>query len=288
MAGAPTASPADAEVADWRERFSREVDYRLDLPAVDQQRYLLLLQQALTDAGQAEPAAQAVLLVDRSEQVQAAMLVVRTPAGRWQWLGATAVSTGKVGRFEHFRTPLGVFAHTLDNPDFRAEGTFNQNHIRGYGLRGRRVFDFGWQLAERGWGSGGSSQMRLQMHATDPQLLERRLGRVDSEGCVRIPATLNVFLDGHGVLDADYEAALARGQALWVIKRPRQLLPWPGRYLVVVDTLTALRPAWATLPDSSVPSRPVRRPLAPAKPALKASTAVSGMAAPSASPSTVT
>ena len=117
---------------------------------------------------------------------------------------------------------------SLDNPDFRAEGSFNKNHIRGYGLRGRRVFDFGWQSAERGWGKGGVSRMRLQMHATDPGVLEPRLGRVASEGCISIPATLNVFLDRYGVLDADYEEAIAAGKAQWVIRPAPPARPSPG------------------------------------------------------------
>ena len=29
-----------------------------------------------------------------------------------------------------------------------------------------RVFDFGWQMAEKGWGKGGEGVIRLQMHAT--------------------------------------------------------------------------------------------------------------------------
>jgi len=115
-------------------------------------------------------------------------------------------------------------------------------------LRGRRIFDFGWQVAERGWGDGGTSKMRLQMHATDPHVLEARLGRVASEGCIRIPATLNVFLDGHGVLDADYEAAAAAGQSQWVLKPGRTTIPWPGHYMVIVDSNTAVRPAWSPLP----------------------------------------
>ena len=160
----------DQALSRWTEQFAREVDHRLDVPPVDQQRYFLALQQALADDTLADLAGQSFVLVDRSPQVQAAMVLVRTQAGGWHWIGATAVSTGKTGTFEHFLTPLGVFAHTLDNPDFRAEGTFNKNHIRGYGLRGKRVFDFGWQLAERGWGNGGTSKMRLQMHATDPRV----------------------------------------------------------------------------------------------------------------------
>lgn len=248
-ATADTAGLNDGTRMGWTERFIREVDHRLEVAVDDQQRVLMLLEAALVDAGLQQPPAQAFVVVDRSPQVQAAFIVLRTQAGGWHWIGATAVSTGKVGSFEHFLTPLGVFAHSLDNPDYRAEGTFNQNRIRGYGLRGRRVFDFGWQDAQRGWGAGGISSMRLQMHATDPTVLEPRLGRVASEGCIRIPATLNVFLDHHGILDADYAQALANGAALWVIKPGQQTIPWPGRYLVIVDSQTVERPSWSPYPE---------------------------------------
>ncbi|MCC7544802.1 MAG: murein L,D-transpeptidase [Aquabacterium sp.] len=245
----------------------------LKVPLTEQQRYMFMRQQALAYARLSDSLAQAFLLVDRSPQVQAAMYIVRTPtggwrlaAGGWHWIGATAVSTGKTGSFEHFLTPLGVFPHTLENPDFRSAGTFNKNHIRGYGLRGRRVFDFGWQLAERGWGKGGTSKMRLKMHATDPRILEFRLGEVASEGCIRIPTKLNVFLDVHGVLDADYEAALAAGKSLWVLKPKRQTIPWPGRYLVIVDSQTVERPLWSPPPSvpgskSSPTPTPITQPL---------------------------
>jgi hypothetical protein len=254
LCGLAVANPVDLSaeaLVEWSGRFAREVDHRLDVPLADQQQYIVLLRQTLTEANLPDPAAQAFLLVDRSPQVQAAFIVLRTQAGGWYWVGATAVSTGKTGTFEHFLTPLGVFAHTLDNPDFRAQGTFNKNHIRGYGLRGMRVFDFGWQVAERGWGAGGTSKMRLQMHATDPRVLEPHLGRVASEGCIRIPATLNVFLDGHGILDADYEQAQASGKVQWVLKRDRQTIAWPGRYMVIVDSKTIDRPPWSPLPNST-------------------------------------
>ena len=251
VAATNPATAFDEALASWTERFTREVDHRLNVPPADQQRYILLLQQALAGDTLAALGAESFVLVDRSPQVQAAMVVVRTEAGGWHWIGATAVSTGKTGTFEHFLTPLGVFAHTLDNPDFRAEGTLNKNHIRGYGLRGRRVFDFGWQFAERGWGDGGTSKMRLQMHATDPRVLEPWLGRVASEGCIRIPATLNVFLDIHGVLDAEYEAAAASGKKLWILRAHRQTIPWPGRNMVIVDSQSAERPAWSPLPTTA-------------------------------------
>lgn len=234
-----------AALAAWTMRFASQVDRRLDVPLVDQQRYVGLLQEALAVAASRDLDAQAFFLVDRSPKVQAGAIVVRSESGAWHWIGATAVSTGKTGTFNHFRTPLGVFAHSLDNPDFRAEGTFNKNHVRGYGLRGMRIFDFGWQRAERGWGRGGTSLMRLQMHATDPRGLEPRLGQIASEGCIRIPATLNAFLDDHGVLDADYEAALAGGKKLWILKPQRQTIPWPGRSMVIVDSIAVERPAWS-------------------------------------------
>ena len=153
--------------------------------------------------------------------------------------------TGKPGTFDHFKTPTGVFEHSTANLDYRALGTRNEFGIRGYGSAGMRVFDFGWQQAEKGWGGGGECTMRLQMHATDPDLLEQRVGTVQSKGCIRIPATLDVFIDRHGILDADYEQALARGESLWMLSSKRQPAPWPGRYLVIIDTMRDRRPDWA-------------------------------------------
>ena len=255
---AAASDDTDEALNQWTAQFGREVDRLLDVPPADQQRYLTMLQETLTAAQVTDSAAQTFVLVDRSPQVQAIFVVVRRPGGGWHWIGATPVSTGKIGKFQHFVTPLGVFPHTLDNPDFRSKGTVNENGIRGYGVKGRRVFDFGWQLAERGWDAEGFSKMRLQMHATDPRGLEPRLGTVASEGCVRIPATLNVFLDVHGILDADYETARAGGEVLWVLGRGRQVIPWPGRYLVIVDSQSTDRPAWSPMPVPK--ASPVRSP----------------------------
>jgi hypothetical protein len=100
------------------------------------------------------------------------MIYWMSPERVFYFIGASPVSTGKPGRFDHFETPTGVFEHTVGNPDFRSEGTRNKLGIRGYGRKGIRVYDFGWQNAVRGWGRGGTGVMRLQMHATDPDLLE--------------------------------------------------------------------------------------------------------------------
>jgi hypothetical protein len=230
------ADPFTHLLANWRAQFAREVDDELDVPPEVQQQVFTRVQQALADANLGMLPAQTFVVIDRSPQVQAAYVLLLEPDQGWQMLGATKVSTGRPGSFEHFYSPLGVFLHTPDNPDYRSEGTYNSNHIRGYGERGMRVFDFGWQLAERGWGKGGSSKMRLAMHATDPERLAQRLGTVASEGCIRIPATLNRFLDMHGVLDADYETLATEGQPPRVLRKERQPLTWPGRYMVIIET----------------------------------------------------
>ena len=153
-------------------------------------------------------------------------------------IGGTRVSTGQVGRFDYYITPVGVFRHTDSILDYRAEGTFNENHIRGLGLKGMRVWDFGWQTAGKGWRADREQgPMRLLMHATDPANLEYRIGRPASKGCIRVPAAVNKFMDHHGVLDADYERA-AKVDPTFRAVLPRDRVPTPlaGNALVVIDS----------------------------------------------------
>nr|WKF60942.1 hypothetical protein HUO10_005464 [Paraburkholderia busanensis] len=232
-----------------RGQFAKDVTRRLNVPAADQRAYGDRLQAALADNKLGDLSNEYVVLVDRNANVQALFIYFRaTPADAWRMIGASPVSTGRPGEYDHFITPLGVFAHTPANMDFRSEGTQNENHIRGYGKRDMRIFDLGWAQGERGWGKGGVSQMRFQMHATDPDRLEPVLGIRHSKGCVRIPASLNTFLDHYGILDAEYAALVASGKSLWVLKSDRQVTPWAGRYIVVVDSARKSRPAWAPLP----------------------------------------
>lgn len=225
--------------------FDREVDLRLKVPAPVQAYYAKRLGDALARAGVEDARPQYILLVDRSAHVQAGFLYWRSPEAAWHFIGASPIATGRPGEYEHFLTPLGAFAHSLANPDFRAEGTRNELGIRGYGVKGMRVYDFGWVEAERTWDPGGVSRMRLQVHSTDPDLLEPLLGTWHSKGCIRIPASLNVFIDRHGLLDADYEAAVRSGYRLWVLRAEREPTPSPGRWLVVVDSQHTARPQWA-------------------------------------------
>ena len=239
---------APASPVPLADEFLRDVAPRLLLPDDERTAYAARLQGALTAAQVTLAVPQFVVLVDRSPNVQAALLYWGSAERGWGFIGATPVSTGLPGKFEHFLTPLGVFEHSLANPDFRAEGTKNELGFRGYGVKGLRIYDFGWVASPRGWGDGAMGKLRLQMHSTDPVLAAPRLGTAQSEGCVRIPATLNEFIDRHGLLDDDYERAVASGDTLWVLRKDRTPTPSPGRYLVVVETQRTERPAWSPLP----------------------------------------
>ena len=226
------------------QNYAREVRPRLTVPDAEQKAWALLLSTLLANK---DLSPQYVVLVDRNSFIQAVTIYWMAPDRTFHFIGASPASTGKPGSFDHFITPTGIFEHTIANPDFRAEGTRNENGILGYGRRGMRVYDFGWQQAERGWGFGGEGTMRLQMHATDPERLEIRLGTIQSKGCIRISATLSAFIDRHAILDADYEQAIAHGQTFWVLSKTREPTPWSGRYLVIVDTERTSRPTWSPL-----------------------------------------
>lgn len=253
---AETAEPPAAMVA----LYASLVDKRLELPEAEILRYGELARQMLQLARIELDSAQYLVLVDRSPQVQALLLLWFTPQEAPVLIGASPVSTGRLGEFEHFETPTGVFEHSTVNPDFRAEGTRNELGVLGLGEQNMRVFDFGWQQARRGWGDGGMGTMRLLLHSTDPDLLEPRLGSVQSKGCIRIPATFNRLLDRFGLLDADYEKARREGKHFWALLPDRIAVAGAGRYLIVVDSQRSERPDW-----SPAPFRPHRQP-APTKP----------------------
>ena len=226
------------EVTRLRSTFAREVPQHIIGTDADDMAWIARAQIAAKDAGFAVIRAQLLVVVDRNPAVQQMRVIVAQPNGPWKVVGGSKVSTGQEGRHGYFITPRGVFLHTADILDYRALGTFNENHIRGLGLKGMRVWDFGWQVAERGWRADREpGEIRLEMHATDPDYLEQRLGRPASEGCVRVPATMNRFLDLHGVLDADYEVAARDDTRMASLLRPdRNPSPLAGNAMVVVDS----------------------------------------------------
>lgn len=243
--GASAHAYAPASPADMAQAFRASVDRRLEVPDAEVQRYAALAESSFQRADVMPIMPQYVVVVDRNPHVQALLLLWRSVTGDYELAGASPVSTGRPGTYDHFRTPLGVFDHTPANLDYRAEGTYNENGIRGLGERGMRVYDFGWQRLPKGWGDHAVIQMRFQMHATDPDLLEQRLGTIQSEGCVRIPSRLNQFLDHYGLLDAAYEEQAEGGRRFKVLEGDREPVADAGRYLVVVDSGRGTRPAWA-------------------------------------------
>jgi hypothetical protein len=145
-------------------------------------------------------------------------------------IGFTKVSTGSVKK-RHFYTPLGWFENLPEHGSYRAQGTKNENGIRGYGQKGMRVWDFGWVPSTSGYTKGLNIDIRFQMHATDPDYLEPRLGTPDSQGCVRVHQSMNKFLDTYGIIDTEYEAINS-----WVLKKDRIKIADRGSYLLVIET----------------------------------------------------
>lgn len=145
-------------------------------------------------------------------------------------IGFTKVSTGSVKK-RHFYTPLGWFENLPEHGSYRAQGTKNENGIRGYGQKGMRVWDFGWVPSTSGYTKGLNIDIRFQMHATDPDYLEPRLGTPDSQGCVRVHQSMNKFLDTYGIIDTEYENINS-----WVLRKDRIKIADRGSYLLVIET----------------------------------------------------
>jgi hypothetical protein len=226
------------EIAVLKAALQREVPHlMIDSPS-QEVAWLKLASAAIAAASYQIDQSQLLVVVDRNPAAQQMRIILAQPDAPWQVIGGTKVSTGQAGRRGYFITPVGVFLHTDGILDYRALGTFNENHIRGLGLKGMRVWDFGWQEADRGWVADANTvEIRLMMHATDPDYLEQRLGRPASQGCVRIPAAMNRFLDAHGLLDLDYERAARDDPKFAAVLLPnRQPTELAGRALVIVDS----------------------------------------------------
>lgn len=172
------------------------------------------------------------LLVDRNHEVQKAFLAFFDAAGgKVMLLGADKVSTGNPNRRGYFETPTGIFENSPTNMNYRALGTKNEHGWRGLGIKGSRVWDLGWQRTVKG--KGEPMDIRLMVHATDPDQGEQRLGTIQSQGCIRVSSRFNKFLDQHGVLDQAYET---NAKAKYVLLATRNPIPFAGKYVVVIDS----------------------------------------------------
>ncbi|GBR06994.1 L,D-transpeptidase [Asaia siamensis] len=222
------------------------------------QRFIRLARAAIASTNTPIDRPQLLMVVDRNPKVQRLCFVLAMPGNAdWETLGGTPVSTGRAGRKFYYITPTGVFINTPDRLGYRALGTKNENGIRGIGAKGMRVWDMGWHNAVKGWRPDHETgDIRLEIHATDPDFLEQRLGQTASEGCIRIPATMNVFMDKNGLLDVQYEQAASydeRFRAL--LPKDRTPSPIAGDALVVVDSTEAVQAiSSATLGHQTLPS----------------------------------
>nr|WP_231944590.1 L,D-transpeptidase [Asaia bogorensis] len=208
------------------------------------QRFIRLARAAIASTNTPIDRPQILMVVDRNPKVQRLCFVLAMPGNAdWETLGGTPVSTGRAGRKFYYITPTGVFINSPDRLGYRALGTKNENGIRGIGAKGMRVWDMGWHNAVKGWlPTHETGDIRLEIHATDPDFLEQRLGHPASEGCIRIPATMNVFMDKNGLLDVQYEQAASydtRFRAL--LPKDRTPTPIAGDALVVVDSADAVQ-----------------------------------------------
>lgn len=245
------ATPVNSYVAPSNEEKQSEIDFvsqqfskvkQRHVTDDEKQYYQTTINQLLNNESQNTQGLQSsqfIVIVDRAIKRQMAILTF------WDYenknaviIGYTPVSTGLGNvrkRKDYFFTPTGLFENSTDNPSYRAEGTKNENGIRGLGKKGSRVWDFGWQKARAGWKENFIIDIRFEMHATDPDYLEQRLGSPQSEGCVRIHQTFNQFLDKYGIIDKNYED-LAKTKNLWVLRKDRDPVKLAGKYINVIDS----------------------------------------------------
>lgn len=214
--------------------FSGQVDsrYQVELrpEAIAHYRQALLARPEIA----ALPKPEFVVVVNRHPASQNLAIFLVGPSEA-HFVGSTRVSTGVTGRKEHFFTPLGLFENKREYGNYRAQGSRNENGIRGLGPKGSRVFDFGWQASNAGWGKQHEAQIRLQIHGTDPDVLEPRLGTPASKGCVRIHQNVNKFMDENGVLDMHYVSS-----GNWAVSKNKKPSPYDGRYMLVIDAPPAI------------------------------------------------
>lgn len=237
----PPGPVTEDEVVRLRNALVKEVPHLVPRTTASDTAWIALARAETVAAQMVIDHPQLLVVVDRSPQTQELAVVMAMPEDEWRVIGGTKVSTGSTGRFDHYITPRGVFRITGEVLGYRAEGTLNENGIRGLGEKGMRVWDFGWQVAMKGWAAGPGKPdripIRLMMHATDAKRLEQRIGWPASQGCIRIPSAMNLFLDRHGVLDAEYERLAAteiRFRALLLTAREPSRLA--GNTLVVVES----------------------------------------------------
>jgi hypothetical protein len=205
------------------QRYRDHVDRRLVIPADQVGLYCGALEEDLIDHEDALRQPQYLLMVDSNPNVQAALLFWRLMPGHHQLIGASPVSTA------------GPVPPSRLNC---AQGLYDQARVRPAAAvaRGsRRIYEF----ESRGDAGPARSHRQLQARAAQGRSAQS-LGSALSDGCILLPASLIAFLDEYGVLDAAAHAGNGRAN--------RAVLPFPGRYLLMLDSDRDDRPPWSPCP----------------------------------------
>lgn len=203
-----------------------DMDYLNQLSQDAARRFLSL--------GEEAKRSQYFLYVDRNPSKQIAFVgFFNATDGSVVIVGLDKISSGNEKRRGFFITPTGVFRNSPDFISYRALGTKNAKGWQGLGVKGSRIWDFGWQKTIK---NGEERIIRFLLHATDPIFGEKRLGKIDSKGCIRISGKFNQFLDHYGLLDREYEAQKDKKRISWVFKANREPVLFAGQYLLVGDS----------------------------------------------------
>ena len=229
---AATQQDVEAYQADFNSKVPEKYKFPLTAEEQKQETADILAQQTLAALDHPE----FVVVVNKAPSSQHASIYI-VDGQDALLIGSARVSTGQAGRKEYYFTPTGLFENKIENGNYRALGTKNENGIRGIGSKGMRVYDFGWQASNAGWGDHFAAQIRLEMHATDPDVLEARLGKPASKGCVRIYHGMNSFIDENGVLDRNYD-----DHGSWVLSKNKKPNPYDGRFMLVVEHPAGVNP----------------------------------------------
>ena len=164
----------DSEVIRLRAALLHEVPQHTTDTAISELAWINRAKAVAAAASLGIDRPQLLVVADRNPTVQELRIILARPDAPWEVIGGSKISTGQAGRRGYFITPIGVFLHTDGILDYRALGTFNENHIRGLGLKGMRVWDFGWQTAA--WASipVASFASASLLDAVAPRAIARR------------------------------------------------------------------------------------------------------------------
>ena len=221
-----------------QDAFEREVG-GIGIDSIYREKLLRQVEELVRQSQAKLDSSQFFLLVDRNHEIQKAFVVFYdVTEGKVVLIGGEKISTGNPKRRGYFETPTGIFPNKPANMSYRALGTKNKHGWRGFGVKGSRVWDIGWQRTVKG--NGEPMGIRMLVHATDPESGEQRLGSIQSKGCIRVTWRFNRFLDYYGVLDREYEANV---KAKYVLLAKRAPVSFAGKFVVIIDSGEFQRPA---------------------------------------------